>query len=193
MTRFSDAEWAELQRRIPIACVDVLPVRWSPDAGTMTLRVGLIERWYPEAGWPGARRVWCVLGGRQRMEETIPEAIVAQLRATLGCAPVGPLPAEPITVVEYLPVPREREAPDDPRRHAIGPLYAVELPEAIRPPFPPGSDALGFRWFDPDDLPEDGAIGFHLAGTLRRCVQRLRALGPPGGRTNPRRTEGSAP
>ncbi len=179
MTRFTDAEWAELQRRLPIACVDVLPIRWIGPAGGRRLQVGLIERWYPEAGWPGARRVWCVLGGRQRIEETIPEAIVAQLKGTLGCAPTGPLPLEPITLVEYLPRPRTPEAPDDPRRHAIGPLFAVEVGAEIGPPFPPGSDALGFRWFDADGLPESGTIGFHLAGTLQRCVARLRAGGPP--------------
>ncbi|MGB6499854.1 MAG: DUF4916 domain-containing protein [Thermoplasmata archaeon] len=177
MKPFEPDEWADLQRRIPIACVDVLPFRWDHRPRPARLDIGLIERWYPESGWPNARRVWCVLGGRQQMDETIPESIRSQISKTLGVAPAGAVPEEPLTVVEYLPEPRRAGDPDDPRRHAIGLLFAVELPREIPRPLPTGGDAIDFRWFERGDLPAKTEIGFGLSETLHRCVERLRARG----------------
>jgi ADP-ribose pyrophosphatase YjhB (NUDIX family) len=178
MRPFAPAEWADLRRRIPIACVDILPYHRGDRSRPSQLGVGLIERWYPELGWPNARRVWCVLGGRQQVDETIPESIDSQISKTLGVGRAGPIPTEPLTVVEYLPVARRPGDPDDPRQHAIGLLYAVELPREIPRPLPAGSDALDFRWFDAAALPAKAEIGFSLSETVHRCVARLQGRGP---------------
>ncbi len=175
MREISPAEYKHLREIIPIACVDVLPIRWVSDGSKQRLEIGLILRKEPDRDTPGSRDAWGVVGGRQYIDETIPEAILRQLDKTLGSVPKGPIPQEPISVVEYLPVPRKVGEPFDPRQHAIGPLYVVEIEreESDHEPLPEGSEASEFRWFPSDDLPKPSEVGFGLWGTLTRCVGRI--------------------
>jgi ADP-ribose pyrophosphatase YjhB (NUDIX family) len=178
MRDLPEEEWADIQRKIPIACVDVLPIRWDSLDGAPRLHVGLIRRYYPDARASNPREVWCVVGGRQYIEETIPEAIVGQLARTLGVRPMGTPPTDPIRVVEYLLVPRREGDPYDPRRHAIGPLYPVELAAGVPKRPPHGSEALEFRWFEDGTFPAQFEIGFGLRATLEACVEQLKQRGP---------------
>jgi ADP-ribose pyrophosphatase YjhB (NUDIX family) len=163
--RIPRERYAWVRRNLPIACVDVLPTRPGP----FGLEVGLLRRWFPEARAPGARPVWCVVGGRLRHGETVRAAIARQLRTDLGPEAVGAVPRSPVpvAVVEYAPRSRDRGRPYDPRQHAIGLLYAVRVRGRVRP----AGGALGFRWFPARRLPPAAEIGFGLSATLRRVVR----------------------
>jgi ADP-ribose pyrophosphatase YjhB (NUDIX family) len=164
-----------VRRHLPIVCIDLLPYREGVDGA----EVGLLRRWFPEAGAPGARPVWCAVGGRLRHGETIRAALRRQLRTDLGRAAVGafPLRQVPVAVVEYRHVPKGRGGPFDPRQHAIGLLYAVPVRGTVRPPAP----HLGFRWFKVRALPPAREIGFGLSGTIRTVARALRERPSPRG------------
>jgi hypothetical protein len=160
-----DADWARIQHQVPIACVDVLPVRPGDAPGAAILEVGLIHRLTPD---PGPR--WCLVGGRILFEETLAEALERQVLVTLGPeAHARSLTGDhPLYVAQYAPTPRpgfER----DPRQHAIGLTYAAFLEGTVRPT----GEALDFRWFSTDSL---GSVefGFGQGAVVRACLDRLR-------------------
>ncbi len=158
-------DWKWAQDTLPIACVDVLPVRVGPDGRTVE-RVGLIHRGTPHQG-----RRWCLVGGRLRRDESFPAAAARQLRETLGhdlaFAPVAG-GRQPDHVTEYFTTDR----PDgllDPRQHAVAMVFVVPIAggEAA-----PAGEALDFRWFLPDALPPAGAWGFRQDEVAAACLRR---------------------
>jgi ADP-ribose pyrophosphatase YjhB (NUDIX family) len=130
--------WALVQRLVPVACVDLLPVRGTD--------VGLIRR--PSTDGPELR--WALVGGRVRRGETIERAAARHLRETLGpdvrWAPFDV--ARPRTVGEYFPDPPPGGLRDA-RQHAIALTYVVGIEGEVRP----GGEAVGFAWFGPGDVP----------------------------------------
>src|SRR5438309_1951881 len=72
-----DSEWKFVRDSVPIACVDVLPLR--RDLSRNDRELGLIYRETPHQG-----RRWCLVGGRMFRNESLAEAAARQLRDTLG-------------------------------------------------------------------------------------------------------------
>lgn len=132
--------YAEIERSLPIACVDFVPVREG--------HVGLILRDSPYG------RVWCHLGGRVLYGETLRDAIVRHTSDTLAVAPVVDDEPQPAYVYQWFP---DAVAPTDAtpygrdtRKHAIGLSFVIDLQGNPNPQ----NEALDFAYFAPDALPE---------------------------------------
>lgn len=131
---------------MPIACVDFVPVRTVDDR----TEIGLILRDSPFG------RVWCHLGGRIARGETIADALQRHARDTLDASLVLDPDPQPGYVYQWFP-PADTPASaehfphgQDPRKHAIGLSFTVQLDGTPRP----RNEALEFAWYDPDKLPE---------------------------------------
>ena len=158
-------DWTWAQQALPIACVDVVPVRVGPD-GRAVERVGLIRRDTPHQG-----HRWCLVGGRLWRAESFANAAARQLRETLGPdVAFDPLPADrqPDHVAQYFPTAR----PDgllDPRQHAVTLTFVVPLGgDGVAH----GGEALDFRWFPADRLPPPSEWGFRQDEVAAPCLRR---------------------
>jgi ADP-ribose pyrophosphatase YjhB (NUDIX family) len=159
-------DWQWVQATVPIACVDVLPVRVVDGR---VARVGLIHRDTPHQG-----RRWCLVGGRLWRDESFADGAARQLRETLGDAvafePVAP-DQQPDHVAQYFSVAR----PDgllDPRQHAVTIVFVVPL---LGDAATAGGEALEFRWFEPAQLPPPSAWGFGQDAIAAACLRRRAA------------------
>ena len=157
-------QWKWAQDHLPIACVDLLPVRLTA-SGTVG-RVGLIHRDVPHHG-----RRWCLVGGRLWRDEGFPAAAARQLRETLGPAVAfDPLPPDrqPDHVTQYFTTPR----PDgllDPRQHAVTVVFVVPL---LADAVAPAGEAFDFRWFPAGRLPPPPEWGFGQDAVATACLRR---------------------
>ena len=145
--------WDTIQDSVPIVCVDVAPVL-RDDAGEVT-HVGFIQRTAPFS----EDLVWCHIGGRVNLGESLAGALRRHLLETLGEAAVvdlGPDP-QPAHVMQYF-----RNAPDpdsahgwDPRKHAVGLTYVATIPAhaAALVAAVAGGEGASFAWFPVADLP----------------------------------------
>jgi ADP-ribose pyrophosphatase YjhB (NUDIX family) len=146
----SEAAWLAIQGAVPIACVDLLPVRSGQTRHAD--RVGLIRRLTP---FDGEQR-WCQVGGRVRLGETVREALMRHLYETLSGVEVDlPLDPQPDYVMQWFPDQAARAADGvpygyDPRRHAVSLSFCFELAGEPRPV--PGGEATDFAWFTHDEL-----------------------------------------
>jgi ADP-ribose pyrophosphatase YjhB (NUDIX family) len=144
MTYLPDDLYAQIERSMPIACVDFVPVLVGSDGARP---IGLIRRNSPHGP------VWCHLGGRVQFGETVRDAIRRHARETLQAEVRIEANPQPSYVYEWFP---SQVAPtdgtvfgDDPRKHAIGLSFIVEVdgnPIAQ-------NEALEFAYFSPGDLP----------------------------------------
>ncbi len=154
-------EYARILARVPIACVDLLPL--SADAAP---RVGLIHRDTPTG--PG----WCLVGGAVLRDEPLAAAVRRHLRATLGAgADLRSLTYA--TTIEYFTEPGIGDF-HDPRKHAIAHTYTgvcAGTPE-------PSGEAERFAWFAADRLPADEDFGFGQGRVVRRLLDQLTSHGP---------------
>ena len=159
----SPDDWRWAQQALPIACVDVLPVRV---ADGRVGRVGLIHRDTPHQG-----RRWCLVGGRLWRDETFAGAAARQLRETLGPAvtfePVAD-DRQPDHVVQYFPAPRPGGLVD-PRQHAVAVTFVVPL---LADDVAPAGEAFDFRWFAADRLPPPDQWGFGQDAVAAACLRR---------------------
>lgn len=134
-----------VERSVPIACVDFVPARVAADGGQ---EVGLILRDSPFG------RVWCHLGGRVQRGETIVGALRRHAGDALDVDLVVEPNAQPAYVYEWFPpdlAPSDGTAyGDDPRKHAIGLSFVVELDGDPTP----RNEAFEFGYFDLSALPE---------------------------------------
>lgn len=152
--------YAQIERSVPLVCVDFVPVRRG-GTGRIT-HVGLILRDSPFG------RVWCHLGGRVLYGETVANAIRRHARDTLDVdVYVGDDP-QPDWVYQWFPdaVAPDNAAPDtadpdavapstlefgrDPRKHAVGLSFTVDLGESAPRP---RNEAIEFGSFALDALP----------------------------------------
>jgi ADP-ribose pyrophosphatase YjhB (NUDIX family) len=152
----------QLRRRVPIACVDVLPLRKRSNKNS---EIGLIYRDTPHQG-----RRWCLIGGRIYLNESFPCALSRHIHETLGTAIqwIAEEPIHPLYVAEYFSVP-VRGALYDPRQHAIAFTLAVE----IRGPIEVAGEALDFKWFSRKHLPTARSFGFGQDKVVEECLRRL--------------------
>jgi len=164
-SEFSTEEWEKFSASLPIAVSDVLPVRIGDDD---FLYLGLILRTTPF----GEVR-WCHIGGRQAIDETQAEAArrhlassLVQRKANGKRKEIDPdlVPDRPEATFEFL-----REKRDgfgyDPRKHAVSACFRVWLPENVIAR--PGDDeALEFRWFRFDQLPDETELWPGTSGII---------------------------
>ena len=145
MTYLPSDEYARIERSMPIACVDFIPVRISVDGG---VEVGLILRDSPFG------RVWCHLGGRIQRGETIREALQRHSEDTLGVSLRLEDDPQPRRVHQWFPNDLRPELViahgNDPRKHAIGLSFVAELDGDATP----RNEALDFCFVEVDRLPE---------------------------------------
>jgi ADP-ribose pyrophosphatase YjhB (NUDIX family) len=162
-TWLSDEAWKQIQASVPVACIDVLPLRV---AGGAVREIGLIHRDTPHQG-----RRWCLVGGRLLRNESLAEAVGRQLRETLGSGVRFALPvdAQPAYVAQYFTSNRP-DGPLDPRQHAIGMTFAVAIEGEPRP----AGEAHAFQWFATAALPPADAWGFEQDRVARSVLARLR-------------------
>ena len=157
----SDDDWERTQQTMPIACVDVLPVRMMESD---IRAVGLIYRDTPLHG-----NRWCVVGGRLWRDEPLGDAVTRQLRETLGEKIHFEIAAEPQPdfVVTYFTQPRSIGL-HDPRQHALTLNFVVPIEGTTEV----GGEAIDFRWFDLDALPKAEEFGFGQKRVVRECLLR---------------------
>lgn len=128
---------------MPIACVDFVPILASGSG----CQVGLIERDSPFG------RVWCHLGGRIRRGESVRSAILRHLHDTLAVGARLPEDPQPAVVFQWFPpqiTPQDVPAHgQDPRKHAIGLSFLIEVDGTPKP----RNEALSFAYVDPLQLP----------------------------------------
>lgn len=163
--------------QLPIACVDIVAVRQTARG----YEVGLIER----RDERGDLR-WAMIGGGVHRNETVEEAIVRQVRITLGDGAVVELPGDrvrPHAIGQYFPT-RRPGFGYDPRKHAISLSYRV----GVSGPLVPMDEAVSFAWFAVGDLPPGSAFGYDHELVVEQLVESLRddgagdaAEAPPAG------------
>ncbi|HEY2589382.1 MAG TPA: DUF4916 domain-containing protein [Tepidisphaeraceae bacterium] len=165
MAWLSDDDYRRVQRSVPIACVDIAPLRLSPHGSIES--IGLILRDTPHQG-----RRWCLVGGRILRDESLAEAAARHLRQTLGDAIRFTLApdAQPAYVSQYFTSRREVGV-IDPRQHSIAVNYLIAVDGLVTPM----GEAHEFRWFDASALPGPDEFGFEQDRVLAEC---LRAAGP---------------
>ena len=160
----AEPEWARVRTLLPIACVDILPLKPAPHGSGWT-HVGLILRDLWDV--PGDGKKWCLVGGRIRVDETVRDAALRHVRETLGeDVRLRWDPALRPLLAEYLRAPR-RGFGLDPRNHCVTPTYALRLEGT---PVPRG-EAADFRWFLPHRLPSK--FGFRADLVIRKWLRLL--------------------
>jgi len=103
-----------IQTSIPVVCIDVLPVSFSPNSRSDFQSAGLIFRNTPQG------RKWCLIGGRLLYGESLSEAMRRQVREALGRqVKVYVRPdQQPLYIAQYSPNGRAPFALD-PRQHSV--------------------------------------------------------------------------
>ncbi len=154
-------EWRNVQKCIPIVCVDALPFRM--DKGELR-EVGLILRNTPHQG-----ERWCLVGGRLQYKESLKEGIIREIIETLGDkVNIKFTEDKPAKVVQYMPEEGLGEY-FDPRQHAISLTYTVLLSGICVPQ----GEALDFKWFSIDQLYEMDRIGFGQKQIILDCLHTI--------------------
>lgn len=163
MPRLSPRQWKWIQKRVPIACVDVVPLRAELNCSHQSL--GLILRETPDEG-----PRWCLVGGRLDRNEPLAEAVARELRAALGDEIAFHVHAEiqPLFVAQYF-TERRPYGGHDSRQHAVGMIFCVPITGTVKP----RGEALDFSWFDVGSIPSPQKIGFNQAPIIQAVLERL--------------------
>lgn len=142
VTYLSREQYLFVEESMPIVCVDFFPLR---SAGST--QVGLILRDSPFG------HVWCHLGGRILRGESIRQALLRHAEDTLGVALRLPQDPQPLDVYQWFPpddIPADvGDHGNDPRKHAIGLSFIVEMEGDPSP----RNEGIDFAWFSLTDLP----------------------------------------
>lgn len=161
------ADISRARRQIPIAYVEIVPVR-TDDLGRVSqvgslLHVsddGSIER--------------TLITGRVLFHETIREAIARNIAKDLGdiALPVLPQNLQPFSVAEFFPTPGVSEF-YDPRQHAIALCYVVPIAGDCKPQ----DETLDVEWVDPRSDVMETFIGQMMNGHGKIVRQALAWIG----------------
>jgi ADP-ribose pyrophosphatase YjhB (NUDIX family) len=158
-----DEHWKKIQRRVPVTCVDVLPITESVSGG---IELGLIYRDTPHQG-----RRWCLIGGRLFRNEPFRRAVLRQVHDALGSGVrcVVNKAIQPLFVAEYFSQ-RLKGSLFDPRQHAVGLIFTVNIRGIIST----SGETLDFRWFNSHELPIPRLFGFGQYRVVTECASRLK-------------------
>ncbi len=128
----------EMRRRMPIAYVQIVPVR-TDEFGRIT-QVGSLLCIADDGSVERA-----LISGRVLFHETLREAIARNIAKDLGdiALPVLPVNLQPFTVAEFFPTPGLSEY-YDPRQHAISLCYVVPIAGDCHP----RDETLDVEWVD---------------------------------------------
>jgi ADP-ribose pyrophosphatase YjhB (NUDIX family) len=152
-----DAEYKFIRSRVPILCVDFLPLSYD-----LPPMVGLIRRETYDGG-----QGWCLVGGAVLRNESLLTAIERHLHATLGDeAHIDLGTLRLLDIAEYFTEPGLGQF-YDPRKHSVAPTYIGRCGGLIQP----RGEALGFRWFKLDELPMN-QFGFGQEEIVKRLISR---------------------
>ncbi|WP_132126053.1 DUF4916 domain-containing protein [Actinocrispum wychmicini] len=156
----SDEEYQFVSSRVPILCVDLLPI---VDGGQ---KFGLILR-----DIPGGRRGLNLIGGRVLIDEHLHEALERHVQATLG--ENAELREETLVLVGVYQYFREltRGALHDPRKNAVSITYAGEVCGTIIPQ----GEAYGFQTFEIDSPPPGQDFGFGQGSVVYDALKLFRS------------------
>lgn len=157
--------WRWVSDHLPIACVDVLPVR--RDGQGVVSQVGLIRRTFED------RQVWCHVGGRVLYGESTREGAERHLRSTLSFEGSAVPDAAPFFVNEFFRDQRPGFG-HDPRKHAVAVCYLADVP--AHPTVADGGEALQFRWFDVGATPTDADL-WPGTGPMLQAIPQTRHRG----------------
>lgn len=159
--------WRQIQERIPITCVDILPLKLTKGVYGDLQALGLIMRETPHQG-----QRWCLVGGRLQLNESFHEAIGREIQDALGDDVQFQIDQgiQPDFVAEYFTF-HKKQGGYDPRQHAIGLTFCVPLEGNIRPK----GEAIAFEWFKPSQLPTSEKFGFNQDKVVKACLTRLRS------------------
>jgi ADP-ribose pyrophosphatase YjhB (NUDIX family) len=165
----SSSRWRLVQASVPIACVDVMPIRGSRRRPIEA--IGLILRETPHQG-----QRWCLVGGRLLYGECLRDAILRQVGETLGSKARIHLKRDqqPLYIAQYSPHGIEPFALD-PRQHAIGLTYVSKMTGS---PTARG-EAIAYEWFDIRKLPRPEQFGFGHDRLVNACLRLLLPAKPP--------------
>ncbi len=143
----SEEELAQARRRLPMVCVEAIPVRVD-GLGRIT-EVGLLLRATEEGEM--ARRL---VTGRVMYGETIREALFRHLEKDLGpmAFPLLPISPVPFQIAEYFPMPGISNFVDE-RQHAISMVFVVPVTGSCDP----RQDALEITWLSPAEAGSEDA------------------------------------
>jgi ADP-ribose pyrophosphatase YjhB (NUDIX family) len=159
-----EEEYVAITRRVPIVCVDVLPLRAKPNPA-----IGLIFRDTYDGG-----RGWCLVGGAVLHNEPLLDAVQRHVSTTLGQeVSLQESTLELVDVIQYFSEPNIGEF-YDPRKHAVALTYIAEL----NGPVVPKGEALKFQWFAIEELPGPSSFGFGQDRIVQRLLQYLRDREP---------------
>ncbi|MGG2201573.1 DUF4916 domain-containing protein [Paenibacillus validus] len=159
--------WEDIQKRLPIICVDVIPIQLNKEGHQES--IGLIFRETPHQG-----NKWCTIGGRLRHSESLQSAIQRQLAESLGNhVKLKKVlnDGEPAFVAQYAPsnFPVDGFEGIDPRKHAIGLTYCVWIDGVLTPQ----NEAMDFHWFKKNNLPDTSEIGFGQGEVIVKCLNKI--------------------
>src|ERR1700709_791293 len=163
----SREEMDAARERLPIVCVDVVPVRVDGQ-GTVT-SVGLLLR----AGEDGQIKR-ALVSGRGLYHERIRAALLRHIEKALGPLALPRLPPapQPFTVAEYFPTPGVTPF-HDPRQHAVSLAYVVPVEGDCAPQ----QDALELTWVTPTEAREPALLGDFGNGQGELLLRALAYLG----------------
>ena len=160
-----DKEWKNIQKTIPIICVDIIPIRnLKKNLKKIDFEVGLILRRSPVI------KKWCFVGGRVLRGEIITDAIRRQLNETLGPNLKYKLneDPQPFYVAQYF-TKKNSYYGFDPRQHAIGLTYILNIEGEIMP----CAEALDFKWFNCYKIPDSIEFGFQQDIILAKVLELI--------------------
>jgi ADP-ribose pyrophosphatase YjhB (NUDIX family) len=162
-------QWQQIERSVPITCVDVLA--WQVRAGQREF--ALISR----LDDTGRAKRWNLIGGRVRLDETLASAMERHVVETLGPDVSWTFDdfASPPAVEQYLRTPTDGVA-YDPRHHAIALSYTFE----VTGEFAAGGEAFEVGFFTEDALPPSSEIGFRQADVIYRLARAANATSVGG-------------
>lgn len=156
--------WKKMQKLIPIVTIDILPLHKIKEKNLVN--VGLILRETADEG-----KKWCFIGGRLLYGEKLWDGVKRQIKITLGdniSIKVNKKEQQPLFVAQYFDY-KDDVFLRDPRQHAVGLTYSVYLTGAVNP----RGEAIDFKWFSLDALPDKDQFGFNHDKLLDIMIELL--------------------
>jgi ADP-ribose pyrophosphatase YjhB (NUDIX family) len=151
-----------IRRQVPIACVDVMPVR---------LQSGLYEVGFIKRVDENGEVKWAMIGGGVYRNETVIDAMRRHVQESLGpdAHIQAPCEEQPHAAGQYFPKPR-RGYGTDPRKHSIALSYWTFFEGT---PAVTGREAEDFDWFAIEAIPRDEEFGYGHGPIAHRVVIAL--------------------